>query len=501
MTTRRPTAPALLTIAAFVSSCIGILLYLWISFGGTAPLSARGYRFTVEFDQATQLATQSQVEISGVTVGRVVGVGLDRRTGRARAVVEIDKQFAPRPADTQAILRQKTLLGEAYVELTPGTWSGPKLPDGGTLPYAQVAPSVQLDQIFSTFDTTTRRAFETWMQQAGVALTNRGEQFNAAIADLYPFATNVDSVLTVLRRESSATSTLLRDGGQVFAAIAHSPAHLQAFVRNNNSLFAATASRDRYLAASFKAFPAYLAGTRATLARVARFAQTTKPLIDELRPAAVQLNPTLSSLVVFAPELRELMVSLGPLNRASRAGFPALQRFLDETVPFLARLKPYLGGVVPVLNYLGDYRRELAAFFANGTATTQGELGSNVGTGNLHYLRIASPINPELLTPYRTRPSSNRSNPYLAPGGYGRLTQGLQVFGSYLCTGHPLPSPAPSLSSSSTVVSGNTITLAQLLERYYFTSNPAGPPCHAQPPLGGATTRQPQLFPQLRALP
>ena len=48
-------------------------------------------------------------------------------------------------------------------------------------------------------------------------------------------------------------------------------------------------------------------------------------------------------------------------------------------MPFFARLKPYLGGVVPVLDYINDYRREIAAFFANGTATTQGVLSSSSG--------------------------------------------------------------------------------------------------------------------------
>ena len=87
---------------------------------------------------------------------------------------------------------------------------------------------------------TTRRAFETWMQQGAIAFTNRGEQFNAALADLYPFATNVNSVLTVLRRQGAATTTLLHDGGQVFSALSRSPSQLQSFVRNNNALFAAT---------------------------------------------------------------------------------------------------------------------------------------------------------------------------------------------------------------------------------------------------------------------
>ncbi len=501
MNTYRPSLVSLLTVSAFTAACIGLLIYLWISFGGSVPFASQGYRFSVEFSQATELASQSQVEIAGVPVGHVISVSLDHRTGLSRAAIEINRQYAPRPADTRAILRQKTLLGETFVELSPGNPHGPKLPDGGTLPQAQVAPTVQLDQIFSAFDPTTRQAFETWMQQGGVALTNRGEQFNAAFANLYPFATNVDAVLAVLHREGAATSTLLRDGGQVFAALSQSPAQLQSFVRNNNSLFAATAARDTELAATFKAFPAFLAQTRSAINRLTSFSVATKPLIDELRPAAVALNPTLKSLVVFAPELRDLLVNIGPLTSASKAGFPALEHFLDESVPWLTRLKPYLGGVVPIVNYINDYRREIAAFFANSTATTQSVGPRIAGSGTAHILRIASPINPELLTTYQTRPSTNRSNPYLKPGGYDDLLKGLPVFGSYLCTSHPLPGISPSLSSTTTSVEGSVLTIAQLLQDYYFTSDPSGPACKGQPSLGALTTGQNQSFPHLQPLP
>jgi phospholipid/cholesterol/gamma-HCH transport system substrate-binding protein len=501
MTKQRPSNAAIAMMVAFTVSCIGLLLFLWISFGGSIPFAPQGYRFSVEFDQAAELAPDAQVTISGVAVGRVVSIALDQTTGLDRAVIQIDKQYVPRPADTRAILRQKTLLGETYVELSPGNPNGPKLQDGATLPRAQVAPTVQLDQIFSTFDPTTRAAFETWMQQGGIALTNRGEQFNAAFADLYPFAVNVDSVLSVLRREGAATSTLLRDSGQVFAALSRSPSELQTFVRNNNSLFAATAARDAALAATFKAFPAFLAQTRATIDQVTSFSRTTKPLVDELRPAAVALNPTLASVAVLAPELRELFDSVGPLTHASKAGFPALERFLNESVPWLTRLKPYLGGVVPVLDYINDYRREIAGFFANSTATTEGVLPATAGSGNRHYLRLSSPINPEVLTPYQTRPSSNRGNPYLEPGGYSQLTSGLPVFGSYLCTRNPLPGLSPSLSSTTTSVTGTVLTVEKLLQDYYFTPNPSGPPCKGQPPLGTLTTGQNQSFPQLQALP
>src|ERR1700761_1077084 len=257
---------------AFAASCVGLLLFLWLSFGGSVPLAPQGYRITVEFDQATQLGTQADLDIAGVTLGKVVSVGLDHRTGLARAVLQIDPRYAPRPADTRAILRQKTLLGETYVELSNGNARGPMLHDGAQLPQAQVAKTVQLDQILDTFDPRTRRAFETWMQDDGIAFTNRGQDFNDALAELFPFANNVSSVLAVLQRDSSATSTLLADGGQVLAAISRNPAQLQGLIRNANTVFRTTAARNSELAAAVKAFPAFLVSTRSTVQTVKSFA-------------------------------------------------------------------------------------------------------------------------------------------------------------------------------------------------------------------------------------
>jgi phospholipid/cholesterol/gamma-HCH transport system substrate-binding protein len=489
--TQAPSPSKILMMVAFAGSCIGLLLFLWISFGGSVPLAPQGYRLQAEFREAVQLAQQSDVRISGVSVGKVVSVSLDRHTGLTKADLQIDSKYAPRPADTRAILRQKSLLGETYIELSPGSQTAPKLPDGGTLPRGQVAPTVQLDQILSTFDPATRKAFSTWVQQDGIALTDRGQQFNAAIAELYPFATNVDSVLSVLRRDSAATTALLSDGGQVFGALARSPAQLQGFIRNSNAVFASTAARNEALAAAIKAFPAFTVATRLTVDRVHSFAQVAKPLIDELRPAARQLSPTLEQTVTLAPELRTLMENLAPLTQASKTGVPAFEHFLDASVPWLKRLTPYLGNFVPIFNYINSYRRELAAFFANSTATTQATAQNFTQTKLLHYLRISNPVNPEALTGYSRRVQSNRGNPYMAPGGYQQLVNGLSVFGSNLCTANPQPTIGPTIPAN----------LVAILEGVYYTKTPGGPPCKAQNPLGEVTTGQQQAFPRLKPLP
>ena len=109
---------------------------------------------------------------------------------------------------------------------------------------------------------------------------------------------------------------------------------------------------------------------------------------------------------------------------------PAVEQFLNDSVPLLTRLTPYLGGVIPVVDYINTYRREVAAFFANGTAATQATSArGGPATGVLHYVRVSSPLNPETLTDYANRLESNRGNPYLVPDGYSSLVQGLPVFG------------------------------------------------------------------------
>ena len=492
MNKQAPSTSRILTMVLFAGSCVGLLLFLWISFGGTVPFAPQGYRLKAEFSGAVQLAQESDVRISGVSVGKVISISLDRHTGLTRAIMQIDSQYAPRPSDTRAILRQKSLLGETYVELSPGSQNGPKLPDEGTIPQTQIEPTVQLDQILSTFDAQTRHAFSAWLQQGAVALTRRGQDFNSAIAELYPFATNVDSVLSVLQRDSAATSTLLREGGQVFGALARSPAQLQGFVRNSNALFAATAARNAELAAAIRAFPAFTVATRLTIDRVHRFAAEATPLIDELRPAARQLSPTLQDTVVLAPELKSLLVNIGPLTQASKTGVPALERFLSASVPWLTRLTPYLGNFVPIFDYINTYRRDIAAFFANSTASTQATSPRIDQRGPLlHYVRISSPVNPETLSEFPHRLDSNRGNPYMAPGAYAQLLRGLPVFGSYLCTANPQPTIGPTVPA----------TLVPTLRGVYYTATPGGPECKAQAPLGEATTGQPQAFPQLTPLP
>jgi virulence factor Mce-like protein len=497
MIKQTPSIGRIFAMVAFTLSCFGILVFLWLSFGGSVPLQPEGYRVTVQFPEATQLAQEADVRISGVPVGKVKTREPNEQTGLTDTVLEIDSRYAPIARDTRAILRQKSLLGETYVELTPGDSEAGTLEDGDELPRGQVAETVELDEILRTFDPVTRQRFTTWFDQQGLAARGRAGEISAALALLTPFAEDTDDILRVLRVQSGATRSLIRDTGEVFAALTERRGQLRELIRNSNRTWEAIASRDAELADTFTVFPTFLREGRQTTSRVTEFANDTNPLITQLRPAARQISPTLVGLDRLAPDLRGFFTDLDPLVKVSRRGLPATEEVLDNTRPILRRLDPFLRDLTPVVDFLGLYRREIAAFFGNDSAATQAVGPGFANPSPVHYLRVMNPLNPEIMTGYANRLGTNRYNPYTEPGAYDRLGQGqpLPVFGSYLCTSNPTPTPPPPNAFLNQ-------RLADEIERFVFgqgTENEGrAPPCVEQAPLGrlvGQSGRYPQLQP------
>jgi phospholipid/cholesterol/gamma-HCH transport system substrate-binding protein len=494
-----PSFGRLFAMVAFGLSCFGILVFLWLNFGGSVPLQPQGYRVTVGFPEATQLAQEADVRISGVRVGRVKKKEPNPQTGLTDTELEIEARYAPIPADTRAILRQKSLLGETYVELSPGTSGAGKAEDGGKLQAGQVAETVELDEILRGFDPETRARFSTWFDQAGVAAKGNAEYLNDALALLTPFAEDTDEVLKVLRGQSDATQRLVRDTGYVFDALSERKGQLRDLIRNSNRTWEAIASRDAQLADTFRVFPTFLRESRATTERLTRFADDTDPLITQLRPAARELSPLLIDLDALSPDLKGLFEDLDPLVRVSKRGLPATEQVLDNTRPLLARVDPWLRNFTPIIDYLGLYRREISAFLVNDAAVTQGtERPFNQGAEFLHYLRTANPVNPEMMAGWPFRLSSNRSNPYTEPGGYDKLkTEGhLETFGSYVCTSQAVP-PPPEPNEFLTENVTNQI------RQFIFGGDDnigKAPVCDPQAPLG-RLLGQPGMFPHLEPLP
>ncbi|CAB4880559.1 unannotated protein [freshwater metagenome] len=428
-----PSIGRLLAMALFTLSCFGLLLFLWTAFGGSTPLRAGGYRVTIPFKESGQLSQQADVRISGVPVGKVKSIKADAATGDSRVVVEIDPAYAPIPRDSRVMLRQKTLLGETYVELTPGNPASGELQDGGTLARGAIAPTVELDEVLRAFDAPTRRAFQTWQEQLALANVGRGRDLSDAIGQLPALEEQATALLTVLREQEGGLSALVRDTGVVFDAISTNGTQLADLISNANTVFATTAARDRQLAATFEALPTFQRESRITLDRLVRFADTTDPLVRQLQPVAQQSGPTLQALERLAPQLSGVMTGLGPAQDASVKGLPAVNSLLAELTPFIGKLSPTLAQVNPLAQFVGAYPDELTSFFGNTVASTNAE--SDVGGKAVKYLRVTNPLSPEGLASYSQRLVSNRSNAYAQPN-LNKLLAGanMPVYESRGCT-------------------------------------------------------------------
>jgi ABC-type transporter Mla subunit MlaD len=446
MGTRAPSLGRVLAAAGFALSCFGLLLFLWLAFGGPIPLKPTSYRITADFPEAATLAEEADVRVSGVTVGTVKELELPPEGNATRVTMEIEPRFAPISEDARAVLRQKTLLGETYVELTPGSRveSGEEppvslgtqggatdaqisavepIPEDGHLDSSRVRDATQIDDIFNALDERTRESFQRWQANAAVAVRGRGLDLNDSFGNLGPFIADASSVVGILREQRSSLRGLVRDTGEVFAAITERDQELAGAITGSNDTFAALAEQERALAESFQVLPTFQRELRDALVRLDRFRANAHPLVRDLIPVARDATPTLRSVRRLSPHLRRLFPDLDALTSASRRGLPALRRTIDGLGPVLDALDPFLANFNPVVRYLGAQRHTVTDFLSSPPAALSGSLP----LGNpefapgfdppapLHALRQLNYLSAEGLTVNRERLPTNRGNGYLQP--------------------------------------------------------------------------------------
>jgi virulence factor Mce-like protein len=326
MPKRPPSAARTVVIAGFALSCFGLLLFLWLAFGGSVPLGPKGYRFQVAFPDAATLADQSDVRVAGVNVGKVVLREKDGTSDRTLATIELDEKYAPVRRDARAMLRQKTLLGETYVELELGSKGAPGLPENGRLPNGAVREAVEFDELLTTFDEDTRKALQEWQATTARATRGRAVDLNDALGSLPVFAESGQTLVDVLNRRRDALRGVVRDTGTTFDALNRDAGALQQMITRSDEVLTTLAARRSALAESVQIFPTFLDETRRTLTRVDRFGKDTNPLLRDLEPVLEDAQPTLRSLAQFAPDAQRLFEDLPALISAGRQGLPALSR-------------------------------------------------------------------------------------------------------------------------------------------------------------------------------
>src|SRR3954453_4618808 len=448
MQKQAPSVGRFMIAIGFTLSCFGLLLFLWVTFGGPVPFKPESYRFTADFPEAITLQKEADVRMSGVSIGKVKAIGLAPESechtnqevcNATRATIEIDPQYAPISSDAKAILRQKTLLGETYIELTTGSQVQPgadtsnaqaqsssidvgqisgsdaphPIPEGGHLAQTQVQDQTQIDEIFQGFDKPTRDAFQSWMQNAGLAINGRGLDLNDAFGNLGPFASDASDVLGTLRSQQQSLRTLVHSTGGVFAALTDHDQALAGAIVGANRTFGALASQSRALSDTFKIFPTFENEGRLTLDRLKGFAEDARPVFHDLKPVALDLSPTLRDVRKLTPKAHKLFQNLDPLINASATGRPSLRSFVRERRPVRDGLDPFLANFNPLVRWL-DYQAPVVTdFLSNPSSSTADFLPFQDNQGApLHLSRQMGIFTSETLSVYQNRIHTNRGNGY-----------------------------------------------------------------------------------------
>ena len=134
-----------LVVGLFIIVGVVCLGYLSIKLGKMEIVGERGYNIYALFTNVGGLKTGSPIVIAGVDVGRVKSITIENY--QARVVLSLPRDIKIQE-DAIATVKAKGLIGEKYIEITPGG-SEKIIKPGGRIRETQ--SSVDLEELLSKF--------------------------------------------------------------------------------------------------------------------------------------------------------------------------------------------------------------------------------------------------------------------------------------------------------------------------------------------------------------
>ena len=125
-------------VGLFVLIGIACLGYLAIRLGKLEVMGSKGYNVYADFPTVAGLKVGDPVEIAGVKVGRVNGIGL--ADDRARLELSLNDGVKLQE-DAIASVRARGLIGDKFVLITPGA-SDRVIPAGGKIRETESPPDI-----------------------------------------------------------------------------------------------------------------------------------------------------------------------------------------------------------------------------------------------------------------------------------------------------------------------------------------------------------------------
>jgi len=185
------------------------------------------YDVVADFGSSGGIFEGAEVTYRGVGVGRVETMELSE--GGVRVGMRINNESNPIPSDVEAVVANRSAVGEQYVDLQPARTGGPYLQEGDTIPRSDTSTPLPtttlLTNLNSMVNSVDRDNLRTVVDEMGAAFGGTGKDLGQIIDTSNSFIETADNYFDL-------TAQLIRDGRVVLQTQVDSESAIQAFSTN-----------------------------------------------------------------------------------------------------------------------------------------------------------------------------------------------------------------------------------------------------------------------------
>jgi phospholipid/cholesterol/gamma-HCH transport system substrate-binding protein len=328
-------------------------------------LEEKPFQLKAEMETA-QAVTPGQgqtVRVAGVRVGDISKV--DYEDGNAVVTMDVDRKFLPVHRDATVLLRPKTGLKDMFLELDPGTDSDPssdedEYEDGETIPVANTAPDVNVDEVLEALDGDTRAYLRLLLVGGGQALNGRGKDLGELLGSLGPINRGLARLNSAVATRKESLARLIHNMNLLWGRVGEDGDGIAQLITASNQALGAIARESPDVERTVDLLGPTLQTTRAALEETEQLAEVLGPTLNSLRPFARKLKPVNESLAdVARTTIGPVKEDIRPFVRNAREPV----RDLRAPAQNLVRATPRLTTVVGKLNKLFN----MASYNPNGT--------------------------------------------------------------------------------------------------------------------------------------
>jgi virulence factor Mce-like protein len=217
-----------LKLLAFATLAVLGMSYLGFKYVGLdRVLLGTGYEVSADFADSGGIFVNAEVTYRGVSVGRVSDMQLTDKG--VRVILTIEPGVKRIPADTKAVVANRSAVGEQYVDLRPDDDKGPYLADGSVIPQNRTAIPIPVEQLLLDTD---RLVGSLDTNDLRTVVDELGKAFNGAGDDLGRLIDSGNLVLTRAEQSLPQTLQLITDGKTVLDTQAASRSAIEDWAAN-----------------------------------------------------------------------------------------------------------------------------------------------------------------------------------------------------------------------------------------------------------------------------